>query len=614
MSVRLDDEERVLLRFFEMHATNGEFQEYLAVIRRPAVVEAKRLRSVLQIVGAGWLGTVGGQRWFDVMSDQIDALHRVERRLADDIERRAAELRGGATRFLVLMITGMTALVLVTSAFGIAVTRSISRPIRRLAATASEIADGQLSGPVLVTSNDAIGEMARSFNEMQAYLVTLADSALHIATGNFSRNVPPRSEQDVLGGALYSMATQLDSTLQELEAQAENLAEAVAQTSEANEELETVVLRLSHSESRMRDLATHDSLTGLLNRASFREQLGIEIERATGSGSTFAVIFVDLDRFKVINDSLGHAMGDHLLRAVAGRLSSAVRAGDSVARLGGDEFTLLLSGNVSRGEADEAIERLLADLRRPYALQGQQIRVSVSLCVSLFPDDAQTADGLIEAADVAMYSAKAYGGDAARYHVAEMTSVVRARSELEQALWTAVEEGGFELHYQPILTIDGGTIVGVEALVRWRDPRGELLAPADFIPIAEESGLILPLGRWVLSEALRQLAEWDRAGLSGLHVAVNISPVQFRRDDIVKQVANALDEHGVAAERLYVEVTEAGCQQQHRSAPGDAGATASDERALLDRRLRDRAVLARVPGVAARGRAEDRPIVRRRHR
>lgn len=557
----LRDQERVLLQMFELHAPDEELEVYQAAIREPGPAEAERVRAVVEEIGAGGLGTVGSEHWFEVMSDQIDALHRVEGRLADGIEHRAGELRSGATRFLVLMITGMAALILVTAAFGMAVSRSISRPIRRLAATAGEIADGHLSGLERVHTDDAIGEMGRSFNEMQTYLASLAESALDMAAGDFTGNVKPRSEQDVLGGALYSMAAQLDSTLQELEAQAESLAEAVAQTSRANEELETVVLQLKYSESRMRDLATRDSLTGLLNRASFRERLSIEIDRATGSGSTFAVVFVDLDRFKVINDSLGHAIGDQLLRAVAQRLKAAVRAGDSVARLGGDEFTLLLGGKIGHAEADEVVQRLLADLRRPYELQGQQVRVSASLGVSRFPRDARTADGLIEAADMAMYNAKGFGGNAARYHVAEMTSTVRARSELEQALWTAVEEGGFELHYQPILTIDGGAIVGAEALIRWRDPRGELVAPGEFIPIAEESGLILPIGRWALSEALRQLAEWDRAGLrglQGLHIAVNVSPVQFRRDDVVEQVANALDEHGVAAERLYVEVTEAG--------------------------------------------------------
>lgn len=556
--LRLDDEERLHLRFFEMHATDEQFEAYMAVVQLPATVEAERLRETVRTVGAGGLGTVGARRWIDVMSEQIDALHRVEGRLAGDIVQRAGELHGGATRLLLLMITGMTALILVTAAFGVAVSRSISRPIRRLAAKANEIADGHLGELEHVQTNDAIGGMGRAFNEIQSYLASLAESAYDIAAGDFTGNVKPRSDQDVLGGALYSMAAQLDSTLQEMETQAENLAEAVAQTSQANDELEVMVLRLSHSESRMRDLATRDALSGLLNRASFQEQLSIEIDRATDSGATFAVIFVDLDRFKVINDSLGHAMGDHLLRAVAHRLGSAVRDADSVARLGGDEFTLLLRGNIGRAEADEVVQRLVVDLRRPYELQGQQVRVSASLGVSRFPGDARTADGLIEAADMAMYHAKGFGGDTARYHVPEMTSQVRARSELEQALWNAVEEGGFELHYQPILTIDGGAIVGVEALVRWRDPRGKLVAPAEFISIAEDSGLILPIGRWVLSEALRQLAEWDRAGLSGLHVAVNVSPVQFRRDDMVEQVATALHEHGVAAERLYVEVTEAG--------------------------------------------------------
>jgi len=302
----------------------------------------------------------------------------------------------------------------------------------------------------------------------------------------------------------------------------------------------------------------HDGLTGLANRALFADRLVQAHARALRNQTPFAVLFIDLDRFKVVNDSLGHHAGDELLKAVAERLRAKVRPADTFARFGGDEFVMLLEDLGREDDATLEAQRVLDALRPSFRIQGRDLQVSASVGVVVGDADHSAPEDCLRDADVAMYRAKANGKG--RYEVfrpGTETGEV-ARLDREIALRLAIERGELEVHYQPIVSVSEGAIVGLEALVRWHHPVDGLVPPNDFIPLAEETGLILPLGRWVLEESCRQLQEWTAAKpeLSSLVVSVNLSPHQFRQDGLSDQVADVLTSTGLAPHRLCLEVTE----------------------------------------------------------
>jgi diguanylate cyclase (GGDEF)-like protein/PAS domain S-box-containing protein len=298
-------------------------------------------------------------------------------------------------------------------------------------------------------------------------------------------------------------------------------------------------------------LAHYDALTGLCNRSRFQEELQ-QVEMRVKRGECFAVFCLDLDRFKEVNDSLGHPVGDLLLKAVASRLRDSVRECDLVARLGGDEFAILQIGACQPTEATALASRLIESISVPYELMSHQVAVGVSVGIALAPDDGLDPHALLRSADMAFYRAKADGRNVYRFFEAEMDARMQARRVLEIDLRKAIATGEFELLYQPIVDLQTHRISGFEALLRWQSPTRGLLVPADFIPLAEETGLIVPLGNWVLRQACMDAVEWPR----DVTVAVNLSPAQFRNKQLILTVMSALAASGLSAGRLALEITE----------------------------------------------------------
>ncbi|HQR52424.1 MAG TPA: EAL domain-containing protein [Burkholderiales bacterium] len=302
--------------------------------------------------------------------------------------------------------------------------------------------------------------------------------------------------------------------------------------------------------------ATHDALTGLPNRLLLRDRLVQALAHARRSRSPVAVLFIDLDRFKHVNDSLGHSEGDVLLQKVSQRLRTAVREGDTVARWGGDEFVVVLDSANDGAAAQAVAHKIAAALRSPIPLGLHVVTISASIGGAIYPDDGDTSETLLRRADAAMYRAKSSGRDAVRFFAQEMDEAAAERLALELALREAIDHGQLELVYQPQVRLRDGKLVGAEALVRWRHPTAGLLGPARFIGLAEDSGLIIGLGNWVLREACSQLRTWRRAGLPPLAVSVNVSPRQFAHAEFENTVTGALDSAGIVPGDLKLEITE----------------------------------------------------------
>jgi diguanylate cyclase (GGDEF)-like protein len=302
--------------------------------------------------------------------------------------------------------------------------------------------------------------------------------------------------------------------------------------------------------------AHHDFLTGLPNRLLLNDRINQAIALAHRHGHQVAILFLDLDGFKHINDSLGHPMGDKLLQSITARLLSNVSEADTVSRQGGDEFVILLP-EVSGGvEAAATARRLLDAVAGVHLVDQHDLHVTASIGVSLYPDDGADAETLIKNADTAMYQAKGNGRQNYEFFAKEMNVRAVERQSVEEHLRLALERKEFVLHYQPKVDLQTGTITGAEALIRWMHPTRGFMSPGLFIPIAEDSGLILPIGTWVLREACRQAQEWVKAGLPWITVAVNVSAVQFRNEDFLETLMGILDETGLDPRRLEVEVTE----------------------------------------------------------
>ena len=314
--------------------------------------------------------------------------------------------------------------------------------------------------------------------------------------------------------------------------------------------------RVSESQKRIEFIATHDALTGLANRILARDLLEHIIANARRHQLKAGLLYLDLDDFKTVNDTMGHSAGDDLLKEVGSRLAGALRASDTVCRLGGDEFLVILGELNESGDAAVAAQTVLEQFARTFTLDGFKVSSGCSIGVAVFPEDGADFDTLLKNADTAMYRAKDGGRNAFRFFDAEMNASVLEHARLASAMRHALERGEFSVHYQPQIELGSERIIGMEALLRWHNADLGHVPPARSIPVAEKTGLIVPIGAWVLAEACRQAAAWAAAGLDGLVVSVNVSPVQFQRGDIDRAVVDALQTSGLRANLLELEITE----------------------------------------------------------
>src|SRR5882672_70873 len=316
---------------------------------------------------------------------------------------------------------------------------------------------------------------------------------------------------------------------------------------------------------RMSYLAHHDYLTGLPNRLLLDDRLAQAMAAARRLRQQMAVLFVDVDRFKHINDSLGHAIGDQLLLSVAGRLVAGVRASDTVSRQGGDEFVVLLSSIAHAEDAALSAHKILAALGRPHHVEGHDLQITVSMGIGIYPEDGTDAETLVKNADIAMLNAKNNGRNNYQFFKSDMNEHALERQSLESGLRHALDRREFELYFQPKMDLETEAITGAEALIRWRQPERGIVLPEKFIPIAEQCGYIVPIGRWVLREACRQTKSWLDADLAPMSVAINISAVELRSKGFVQGVRAVLDETGLDARFLEFELTETALMQDPQS-------------------------------------------------
>ncbi len=331
----------------------------------------------------------------------------------------------------------------------------------------------------------------------------------------------------------------------------EALVVAMVRTQTMVESVEAAAAQMSH-------MATHDFLTGLPNRALLTDRLAQAILHTQRSGKRVALMYLDLDHFKHINDSLGHDAGDALLQAVAARLRDNVRQSDTVCRQGGDEFVVLLAEVEATRDAAQSAQKLMAALTEPYAVGDHRLHLTVSMGISIHPDDASGVETMMRNADTAMYHAKRQGRNQFAFFTPDMNERAMVRQSVETALRAAINDDGLVLHYQPKVNIDTGTITGAEALVRLRRKGHPLMYPTAFIHVAEDCSLIQPLGRWVMEQACRQIVRWLRAGLPVGQMAVNVSAVEFHGKDFLPGVRSILRDTGLDPCHLEVELTESG--------------------------------------------------------
>jgi diguanylate cyclase (GGDEF)-like protein len=348
-----------------------------------------------------------------------------------------------------------------------------------------------------------------------------------------------------LNNDLIAAQNELRSANQALE---NRVAERTAALQEANRRKDEFLAQLEHR-------ASHDALTDLLNRSAFHDALGRLIAHAARAGERLIVLYLDLDRFKVVNDSLGHASGDQLLICIAERLRDCVRHSDVVARLGGDEFAVVLADTAHVIAAASVARKILREIEQPATLLAQEVVTCASIGAAVYPDDGLDADTLLKNADIAMYRAKQKGRARVCFYTEDLNEQANERLRLESALRRAISRQEFELHYQPRVNVHSRRITSVEALVRWRPAQGELIGPSRFIPLAEETGLIVPLGLWVLTTACTQMREWRDAG-HGIRVAVNLSARQLREPDFVAALSGVLADCGLEARYLELEISE----------------------------------------------------------
>jgi len=398
--------------------------------------------------------------------------------------------------------------------------------------------------PAILVFSAMFGSTRLFLSLLGVMLTALAGLFVGNITGWHVNAVPPVSGSTL--GVLFAI---LSATAYFIWLMANDLRRALARLERENS-------RIRESHARIDVLAHHDALTGLPNRLLARDRIEQALARAQRDESGLALLFLDLDNFKAINDSLGHGAGDLLLCEVAVRLRSAVRASDTISRQGGDEFLVMVADLGDHDAAASIAVKLLQVLTQPFHVNGVELFVTTSLGIALYPQDGGDFSELLKNADTAMYRAKDAGRNAFRFYDGSMNTAVVETLQLISGLRAALSKGEFRLHYQPQYHLRTGRIVGAEALIRWRHPDLGMIPPTKFIPVAERSGLINEVGAWVLREACAQAKRWQQEGLDDLVVAVNLSPIQFRRDDIEGDIASALAAADLPASCIELELTE----------------------------------------------------------
>jgi diguanylate cyclase (GGDEF)-like protein len=351
-----------------------------------------------------------------------------------------------------------------------------------------------------------------------------------------------RRNQDELRGARANLERRVQARTADLEV--------------INQTLKQEVLERQNAEQRIQHMAYHDALTGLPNRLLLQDRVAQALMRSERHGVRHAVVFIDLDNFKNINDSLGHHIGDQVLQAIAKRLAPCVRETDTVARIGGDEFFVSLADMQGSMSAGRIARKLLEAISLPIELAGQQVRISASIGVAIYPEHGQDVATLLRNADAAMYSAKKLGRNRCETFEEHMNERLQQRIAMENAIRLAIEKDEFLLYFQPVVALESGAIVGAEALLRWQTDEGAWIPPSEFIPVAEECGLIVPLGEWVINQACEQLQAWRASALDACSLAINLSPRQFSADGLAETVVAAIERTAIDPSLLHLEITE----------------------------------------------------------
>ncbi len=422
---------------------------------------------------------------------------------------------------------------------------------------------GIVAAVLLVSLLVAYSLSAQMQHIITAPLFRLSATARRISTEkNYSLRVSGEGS-DELGSLIIDFNTMLDEIRARDEKLRTHQEELEARVAQRTHQLERANLELASSKEqaesvakRMQFHAHHDALTGLPNRVLLNDRIKTELTHARREQSILALLFLDLDRFKIINDSLGHATGDQLLRIISRRIKDSVREGDTVARLGGDEFMVLLPRITSASDAGRISNKIIDTLSEPVSCNGHDLHITTSVGISIYPFDGTDSETLVRNADISMYRAKELGRNKAVYYTSELNAGSRKQLALETNLRKALERGELKLFYQPKVDIIRNTIVGVEALLRWQRPGMGYISPKDFIPIAEESGLIAPIGEWVLNTAFHQLKQWHETGFPELSMSVNLSSVQLARTGFESVLERALTESGINPALAELEVTE----------------------------------------------------------
>lgn len=437
-----------------------------------------------------------------------------------------------------------------------------SGPIRVLVATGDEIAAARINAMIgELDADDIETDVATTFDDVVSSLMQRQHTVCLISDLACGRSgLDVLREADALG---FDIPFIVLGSARERELDRKALhygaADYLVKERLTADEIERAIrfsIERHRTTTALSRLAMFDDLTGLYNRSMFHELLRNAISRARRASRRLTLMFLDLDRFKYVNDTLGHRYGDLLLKEVAKRIRSCLRESDMVCRLGGDEFTLILEGALSHMDAATVARKVLTQVSAPYQLEGKECFVSVSIGIAVYPEGAEDADTLIRNADLAMYRAKSKGRACFEFFTPEFSDAARRRVAIEDALREALDKGGLSLMYQPQLDLRLGRITTMEALVRLNHPALGVVSPGEFIPIAEEAGLIHRVGDWVLAQACREAAGWSAEGLDHLRVAVNVSPRQFQQPDIIETIRTALDSTGLAPERLDLELTE----------------------------------------------------------